>query len=95
MSTTHRPLTPATPRARGTIINRATCYAIECVIDGAPVVIGFSGRRSRAALLDAASAQSDAILPCIGDDERATYRAGVLTLGARVILRFGETERRS
>lgn len=88
-------LHPAIPRDRASIMRRMTRYAIECVIDGHATVIGFTARPSRRALLEAARAQSDAILPFVTETDTCAYQNRVLTLGARVVLRFGETERRS
>ena len=86
-------LTAALPRDRRTIVNRATRYAVECIIDGRCTVIGYAVHTSRASLLKAARNQADAIMPFLTESDTCHYRNGVLTLGARVILRFGETER--
>ncbi len=85
----------ATARDKHTIVNRMTRYAIECRIDGRVTVIGFTARPSRMALILAAREQKDAILPFLTEQDTCTYRAGVLTLGERVSLRCGATERQS
>jgi hypothetical protein len=86
-------ITAVTPRNPNTIIGRMTRYAIECVIDGQSNVIGYTARPSKHSLLAAARTQAEAILPFLAEDDRCSYRAGVLTLGSRVTLRIGQTER--
>ena len=88
-------LTASAPRARHTIVNRMTRYAIECRIDGIVTIIGYTLRASKMSLLRAAREQAAAILPFITETDKCTYRAGVLTLGTRVNLRCGDTERRT
>ena len=92
---TNTTLTPATPRDRATIMRYATRYAVVCTLDGHQTTIGFSGRLSKHTLLTFARSHADAILPFVTEQDRCSYRARVLTLGPRVTLSFGDTERRA